>query len=123
MWGMGHAGAAFAVAALVLSAAFLVWVGDKAGNPYQKMGKVFGAIALAVSSLLVVGALFSCIEMRVSGTGKSCPMMQGMMPGYGMGMPGMGYGPGARKWRHHQPGMGRGMEPMPAPETPEQPEE
>jgi len=119
---MGHAGAALAVAALVLSAAFLVWVGDKAGNPYQKVGKVFGAIALAVSSLLVVGALYSCIEMRISGAGRACPMIQGMMPGPGMEMPGMGEGPGARKWRHHQPGMGRGMAPMDAPGAPERPE-
>ena len=126
MGGMGHVGAAFAIATLVLSAAFLVWVGEKSGNPYQKMGKVFGAIALALSSLLVVGALYTCVETRASGPRTVCPAAKGMMPGPGMEMPGMGMGyrPGMQKGMHHAPGMGmgRGAAPMAAPETPEQPE-
>lgn len=105
MYHMGHGGAAAAVLALLFSAGFLVWVGDKAGNPYQKLGKIVGAVALALSALLVVGAIYTCIMMRLGNAPMGgCPMMRGM------GMPRMGM------WKemppeHRMMHKGQGMEP------------
>ncbi|HPQ80903.1 MAG TPA: hypothetical protein PLZ86_04185 [bacterium] len=103
---MGHLGAAAAILALLASAGFLIWVGEKSGNPYQRLGRVVGAAALALSSLLVVGALYSCIEMRMGKAHmRDGMMMREMLP------PRIGVWPDkARDGRHRvYKGQGAGM--------------
>lgn len=85
--GMGHSGAAQAIIALVVSTAFLVWLGTKEGSPNQKFGKFVGWIAVILSALLVIGSVVMCAKMCSSGMcqrmgGQS--MMQKMHQGMGM---------------------------------------
>ena len=132
MYHSGHTSAIASVGLLLVSTAFLIWVEGKAGNTYQKLGKIVGAVALALSVLLVIGSIVLCVQRAVGcdDEKKGCPMMQMMeqekgMPGMGM-MPGMGKGPGMHRRGMMGEGMGRGMGPvgMPSqppavPETPE----
>jgi hypothetical protein len=122
----GHGMAIASIGALLLSTAFLIWVAEKTGNTYQKLGKIVGAVALALSSLLVIASVGTCVYRAVSDrdAGKGCPMMQMMEEGRGMGMPGMEMGPGmGRGPGMHRGMMGQGMGPMMAPpEAPEAPE-
>lgn len=112
MHGSGHVSAVAGIIALLASAGFLMWAGEKGGNPYQKVGKAVGWIGIILSALLVVGSIYACIEGRLSGgCMKDCPMMQMMSEGRGMG-PGMGMHRGMGKGRGMGPGMGqRGMGP------------
>jgi hypothetical protein len=89
MW--GHAGAAAAVMALVVSTAFLVWVAQKTDNPYRRFGQIIAWIAIVISALLILGQIFMCID--------SC-RTYGFMRGH--------------RWEHKMmgPGMQRGMMPM-----------
>ena len=41
----GHIGAVASIGLLLVSTAFLLWVDGKAGNTYQKLGKIVGAVA------------------------------------------------------------------------------
>lgn len=108
----GHGGAVAAIIVLLASAWFLMWTGEKGSNPYQKVGKVVGWIAVFLSVLVVAGSLYMCAMTNVGGFGsKACPM--GGMPGQGREMgPGasMGMGP-------HSMGSGMGMRPMAIPPT------
>lgn len=92
--GMGHSGAAQAIIALVISTAFLVWLGGKAANPNQRIGKLVAWVAIVLSALLVIGSIVMCAKMcssgmceRKGGMGMMQKMHQGM--GMGMGMPQM----------------------------------
>ena len=115
----GHIGAVASIGLLLVSTAFLMWVDGKAGNTYQKLGKIVGAVALALSALLVIGSVATCIYRIASGPDvpRGCPMMQMMEEGRGMGP-----GPGM----HRRGMMGQGMGPvgMPpqAPAAPQAPE-
>ena len=109
--GMYHSCCALpALVILILSTAFLIWVGGKAGNPYEKLGRFVGWVAVILSALMLIFSAVMCI-----GTRLGCPMcsrMSGGMeqPGPGMQMPGMQM-PGMRL--HMGPGMGM-MPPAPA---------
>ena len=83
----GHAGAAVAIISLLLSTAFLVWVAEKSGNCYQKLGKAVGMIAFVLSALLIVGSLYACLDAQFGCRSKrGCPMLQGMGMGAGAAM-------------------------------------
>lgn len=92
MYGMGHTVAIHAIVALVIATAFLVWVGGKVGNPYQKFGKVIAWIAVILSALIVLGSIVMCITTCTKG---GWPCMRGGMMEKGE-MPMMRGGPGMR---------------------------
>lgn len=104
----GHTMAIHAIVALVIATAFLVWLGGKEGNPYQKFGKVIAWIAVVLSGLIVLGSVVMCINAVSRG---GLPYMRGQMMEKGD----MPMGPMMRGPR----GMGPGMGPMGAP-PPEQ---
>lgn len=113
MYHGGHGSAAASIFALLASAGFLVWVGGKAGNAYQKMAKGIGWIALLLSGLIAIGSLANCVmaNLGLGSFGKGCihQMMgrdPGMEMGRGMGGPGMGFHRGMMG-----PGRGMGMPP------------
>ena len=114
--GFGHGWALGAIVALVISTAFLVWLGGKEGSPYQKFGKFIAWVAVILTGLMVIGSLIMCISAVSKGWLPPClrghAMMQQMME-QGQRPP----APGGR-----MPGMGPGMRMMPMP-TPQAPEE
>lgn len=108
---MGHGSAVQAIVALVLSTAFLVWLGGKAGTPFQKFGVVIAWIAIVLSALLVICSAVTCVK-HCSKYGTPCMrggMMEEMMEKGGMPMM---MGPGMKM----QHGMGPMGEPPPPPE-------
>lgn len=89
---MGHSWGVQAIIALVLSTAFLVWLGGKEGNPNQKFGKVIAWIAIILSSLMVLSSVTMCVS-NMSNCGMRCMRGGGMMRGMDQDMkggPGMG---------------------------------
>jgi hypothetical protein len=90
-----HSAAALLIMSLVLSAAFLVWVGEKKGNPNQRAGTIIAIVAIVLSSLFIAGRVYRCISMY---SGRSCDrsmmmkmhrgdrMERGMKMHDGMGM-------------------------------------
>ena len=70
-----HIAAALLIMSLVLSAAFLVWVGEKKGNPHQRAGTIIAIVAIVLSSLFIVGRAYRCISMY-SGKSYDRPMVK-----------------------------------------------
>jgi len=102
MMGYGHGWAIGAIVALVVSTAFLVWLGGKEGNPYQKFGKVIAWIAIGLSSLLVLASVIMCISSIAGHAWPPC-MKGGMMQEM------WEHGPMQSEPGRHHPGMGPGM--------------
>ena len=103
--GYGQGSAALLIMALILSTAFLMWVGDKKENPHRRAGTIIAIIAIVLSSLFIVGKAYRCISMYC-GKCYDRPMMKKMY------MPkGLELGMGMRNGR----GMGRGMKTPPPP--------
>lgn len=98
----GHGGSAATIIALVVSAAFLIWISSKEGQPFVKFGKVVAWIAIVLSSLLIVGQLYKCVYMSYN-DGWCKPHM---MKGYHM------RGPGKGQWKMER-GMKKGPMAMP----------
>ncbi len=92
----GHGCAVGTIIALVISTAFLVWLGGKEGVACQKFAKVIAWIAVVLSALLVISSVIMCIG-HCKGGGWPCMrggMMQRMMEKGDMPMgPGMRMGP------------------------------
>ena len=89
---MGHGWALHAIIGLVISTAFLVWVGGKGDAPYAKFGKVIAWIAVVLTGLMVIGSIYTCATQ----CGKyGMPCMRGgmMMEKGGMPMEPMGAPP------------------------------
>lgn len=83
----GHVGPAIGIITLVVSTAFLVWVGEKTANPFQKFGKVIAWIAVVISCLIVLAQSYTCAYRCYKGDycwreGKGMHMMG---PGMKMG--------------------------------------
>lgn len=102
-YGMGHVMALHAIVGLVISTAFLVWLGGKQGVPGVTFGKLVAWIAIILTGLMVIGSVVMCVSMVARG-GMPCmrgAMMQEMMEknempaGPMMMHPGMKMGPGA----------------------------
>ena len=115
MYGMGHGMALHAIIALVVSTAFLVWLGGKEGAPFVKFGKVIAWIAVVLTGLMVIGSVVMCATHCGRGGWRNCgmrgEMMEEMMEKGGMPMePGMMH-PGMKMG----PGMGKGQMEMPPP--------
>ena len=137
--GYGHGWAVGAIATLVFSTAFLVWLGGKEDSPHQKFAKIIAWIAIVLSSLMVLGSVVMCLAMVTKGWSPPCMREQGAMhqmmgpgmmpPSSGMRGPGMGPGMGVGPGMGRGPGMGMGpmqgmgpnmqQGPMTAPEAPE----
>ena len=88
---MGHGWAVHAIVALVISTAFLVWLGGKEGVAFVKFGKVIAWIAIVLTGLMVIGSIYTCAT-QCKKSGWPC-MRGGMMekgpmgPGMRMEMP------------------------------------
>lgn len=80
---MGMGQPALGVISLIVASAFLVWVYEKNGNPAQKFGKLFAWFGVIVATLLLIGQMFICTKMCMSGQcfrmGKGYGMMPPMM--------------------------------------------
>lgn len=53
---------ALSIIALVVAAAFLVWVSEKTGNPAQKVGKFIAWVAIIISVVLLIGQALMCAK-------------------------------------------------------------
>lgn len=88
-----HGWALHAIIGLVISTAFLVWLGGKGDAPFAKFGKVIAWIAIVLTGLMVIGSVLTCAT-HCKKAGWPCMrggmMMEGGMqmgPGMRMGMP------------------------------------
>ncbi|MFA4874228.1 MAG: hypothetical protein WC956_00500 [bacterium] len=102
--GLFHScGAVPAIGALVISTALLIWIGEKAGNPFAKLGKLVGWVCVVLSALILIWSIVMCVGSHMK---MGCPMTGPAGPGMQMMRP-MHMGPGE--------GMGRMQMPPPPP--------
>lgn len=80
--GIGHAGAALGILALVASTALMAWLGTK--ENVCKCTKALAWVALVASILLLIGQAITCYQCNIGGK-CARPMMGGMGMMHGMG--------------------------------------
>ena len=80
-YGFGHGGFAFAILILLASTVFLIWVSEKTGNPFCRLGKIIGYVTVALSAIMLLVKISTII---LSYSGYGCPMMNKMKMGRGM---------------------------------------
>lgn len=86
-----HGWAVQAIVGLIISTAFLVWLGGKQGVPFVGFGKVIAWIAIVLTGLMVISSVFTCAT-HCKSYGWPCMrggmmMEKGGMPMGPMGMP------------------------------------